>query len=65
MLTVIDEFTTRCMAACRHAMRWKIEVYHKILKSGCRAEQARLGIAERLVRLLAVFCDPELARVLA
>ena len=28
----------------------------KILKSGCRAEQARLRTAERLVRLLAVFC---------
>ena len=37
-------------------MRWKIEVFHKILKSGCRAEQARLRTAERLVRLIAVFC---------
>ena len=37
-------------------MRWKIEVFHKIMKSGCRAEQARLRAAERLVRLLAVFC---------
>ena len=40
----------------RRTMRWKIEVFHKILKSGCRAEQARLRTAERLVRLLAVFC---------
>ena len=39
-----------------YAMRWKIEVFHKILKSGCRAEQARLRTAGRLVRLLAVFC---------
>ena len=39
-----------------YAMRWKIEVFHKIMKSGCRAEQARLRTAERLVRLLAVFC---------
>ena len=39
-----------------YAMRWKIEVFHKILKSGGRAEQARLRTAERLVRLLAVFC---------
>ena len=39
-----------------YAMRWKIEVFHKILKSGCRAEEARLRTAERLVRLLAVFC---------
>ena len=39
-----------------YAMRWKIEVFHKILKLGCGAEQARLRTAERLVRLLAVFC---------
>lgn len=39
-----------------YAMRWKIKIFHKILKSGCRAEQARLRIAERLVQLLAVFC---------
>ena len=39
-----------------YAVRWKIEVFHKILKSGCRAEQARLRTAERLVRLIAVFC---------
>jgi hypothetical protein len=38
------------------ALRWKIEVFHKILKSGCRAEQARLRTASRLVNLLAVFC---------
>lgn len=25
-----------------YAMRWKIEVFHMILKSGCRAEEAKL-----------------------
>jgi hypothetical protein len=39
-----------------YALRWKIEVFHKILKSGCRAEQARLRTAPRLINLLAVFC---------
>lgn len=39
-----------------YAMRWKIEVFHKILKSGCNAEQARLRTAERLVNLISVFC---------
>ena len=39
-----------------YARRWKIELYHKILKSGCRAEDAKLRTAERLVNLLAVFC---------
>lgn len=39
-----------------YSMRWKIEVFHKILKSGCRAEDARLRTAERLVNLIAVMC---------
>jgi len=39
-----------------YALRWKIEIFHKILKSGCRAEQAKLRTASRLVNLLAVFC---------
>jgi hypothetical protein len=39
-----------------YALRWKIEVFHKILKSGCRVEEARLRTAERLVKLIAVFC---------
>jgi len=51
--------TTRAAAIEKlhwYAQRWKIEVFHKILKSGCRAEEARLRTAERLVRLIAVFC---------
>jgi hypothetical protein len=39
-----------------YASRWKIETYHKILKSGCKAEESKLRTAERLVNLLAVFC---------
>jgi hypothetical protein len=39
-----------------YALRWKIEVFHKVVKSGCRAEAARLRTAERLVKLIAVFC---------
>lgn len=39
-----------------YAQRWKIELSHKILKSGCRVEAARLRTAERLTKLIAVFC---------
>ena len=39
-----------------HALRWKIEVFHKVAKPGCRAEAARLRTAERWVKLIAVFC---------
>ena len=39
-----------------YAMRWKIEVFRKILKSGCRAEDTKLRTADRLANLMAVFC---------
>ena len=39
-----------------YAMRWKIETFHKILKSGARAEEAKLRSASRLVNLIAVLC---------
>lgn len=39
-----------------YAQRWKIETFHKILKSGCKAEKSRLRTAERLVNLVAVLC---------
>ena len=39
-----------------YAMRWKIEVFHKILKSGCKAEDSKLRTAQRLANLIAVFC---------
>lgn len=39
-----------------YAMRWKIETFHKILKSGCRAEASKLRTAGRITNLIAVFC---------
>jgi hypothetical protein len=39
-----------------YAMRWKIETFHKILKSGCKAEDSRLRTAERLTNLISIYC---------
>jgi Transposase DNA-binding len=39
-----------------YGMRWKIETFHKILKSGCRAEDSKLRTAGRIVNLIAIFC---------
>jgi Transposase DNA-binding len=39
-----------------YALRWKIEVFHKILKSGCKAEESRLQTAGRLANLISVYC---------
>lgn len=37
-----------------YALRWQIEVIHKILKSGCKVEQRQLQTAARLERVLSV-----------
>ena len=39
-----------------YALRWKIEVFHKVLKSGCKVELSRLSTAPRLVNLIATCC---------
>src|SRR6201987_194459 len=39
-----------------YALRWKIEVFHKILKSGCKAAESKLRTAQRLTNLISVFC---------
>jgi hypothetical protein len=39
-----------------YALRWKIEVFHKILKSGCCVEESKLQNTHRLTNLIAVSC---------
>ncbi len=39
-----------------YALRWKIETFHKVLKSGCKAEDSKLRTAERLANLIAMMC---------
>ncbi|WP_162887802.1 transposase [Leptospira mayottensis] len=38
-----------------YALRWKIEVFYKILKSGCKVEESKLRTAERLVNLISIY----------
>lgn len=37
-----------------YALRWKIEVFFKVLKSGCRVEESKLRTAEALCKLIAI-----------
>jgi hypothetical protein len=58
---LITDLPVRCRAEAVeklnwYALRWKIEVFHKILKSGCKAEESKLRTAQRLTNLIAVFC---------
>lgn len=39
-----------------YALRWRIETFHKILKSGCKAEASKLRTAQRITNLIAIFC---------
>lgn len=39
-----------------YALRWQIETFHKVMKSGCRAEESKLRTAERLANLIAMMC---------
>lgn len=56
LLTTVE--TTDLDQACErlawYATRWNIEVYHRILKSGCRIEDRRLGMADTLQACLAI-----------
>jgi Transposase DNA-binding/Transposase Tn5 dimerisation domain len=38
-----------------YAARWGIEVWHKVLKSGCRIEDRQLETGERLIRCLTLY----------
>jgi hypothetical protein len=37
-----------------YRLRWQIEVYHKVLKSGCHIERTQLETVDRLLRYLAL-----------
>ena len=39
-----------------YSMRYKIETFHKVMKSGCKAEESKLRSDERLTNLMAIFC---------
>lgn len=42
------------IALARYARRWGIEIYHRVLKSGCRIKDRQLGAARRLENCLAI-----------
>jgi Transposase DNA-binding/Transposase Tn5 dimerisation domain len=52
----VDDLPSAIQKLDWYAQRWKIETFHKVLKSGCKAEESKLRTAERLTNLLAVFC---------
>jgi Transposase DNA-binding/Transposase Tn5 dimerisation domain len=51
-ITTTDEALSRL---AWYAARWGIEVWHKVLKSGCRIEDRQLETADRLKRCLTLY----------
>lgn len=51
-LTCVEQ-ARECLAW--YCVRWQIEVWHKVLKSGCQIEARQLGHADRLERCLALY----------
>ncbi|MDQ0562970.1 hypothetical protein QO004_004779 [Rhizobium mesoamericanum] len=41
----VDDITAAIEKLEWYALRWKVEVFHKVMKSGCGAEKARLETA--------------------
>ena len=51
----IESFNDACRCVELYALRWTIERYHFVLKSGCKVEELQLESADRLKRALAVY----------
>lgn len=50
----ISNFEDACEKIRWYSIRWQIELFHKILKSGCKIEERRLGKAENLMKYLSL-----------
>jgi hypothetical protein len=50
----VENYDQACERLDWYARRWGIEVYHRILKSGCRVEDRQLETARRLLNCLAI-----------
>lgn len=52
----VETFAQAALCVRWYRLRWLIERYHFVLKSGCGLEELQLETAERLERSLATFC---------
>jgi hypothetical protein len=52
----VETFQQAAQCVLWYRLRWLIERYHFVLKSGCHLEKLQLETAERLERALALYC---------
>lgn len=48
----VNNFEEACEKLNWYSIRWQIEVFHKVLKSGCKVEKKRLGNVENIKKYL-------------
>jgi hypothetical protein len=51
----VETFEQACLVASYYACRWQIEIYFKVLKSGCQVEKLQLETADRIKPCLAMY----------
>jgi hypothetical protein len=51
----VDNLDAACRVIASYAARWQVEVYFRVLKSGCRVEERQLEADERVEVCLAVY----------
>lgn len=54
--TTVTDFDQAVQVIEWYCCRWQIEIFHKIIKSGCRVEDCRLQTATRLKNYIALMC---------
>jgi len=54
--TSVSNFDEAVQVVAWYCCRWQIEVFHKIIKSGCRVEDCLLQTAQRLQNYIALMC---------
>lgn len=52
--TCVEDFRQAVQVVEWYCCRWQIEIFHKIIKSGCRVEDCRLQTAKRLQNYIAL-----------
>ena len=50
----VTTFQEACEKVAWYCLRWRIEMYFNVLKSGCHVEECRLATGDRLIRNLTV-----------
>lgn len=60
----VPNLESAVLKVAQYSGRWPIETFHRILKSGCKAEDCQLESAERLARCITLYCIIA-ARILA